>query len=173
MLLEALAERYRLRVRQHGDNTARLILSFLEAVSWRLFVPTVVPKLLIANRQSENLARLYLTTARHLFRLPATALPVVIEDDSERIASAVRTAQGKGTGSIERLARSEPLQAAQKALSRGLEATGQQWTRHTGPSACPICRRLADGEPLPADVAMAIPHPSCSCVQRFIPEETR
>ncbi len=173
MLLETLAERYRLRVRQHGDFTARLVLVLLEAVTGRLFVPTAVPKLLSANRQAENLARLYLTTARHLFQLPAVALPVVIQDDTERIAQALRTAQGKGAGSIERLARSEPLQSAQKALSRGLEATDQRWTRHTGPSACPDCRRLADGQPLPASVAMAIPHPSCSCVQRFIPEETR
>lgn len=170
MLLDRLAERYRLLVRAHADTTAGLVLTGLAKLAPPTFGPFAVARLVIANRRAGLLANQYLTTARYVARLEPVALPVSLADDAERITKAVTTATGLGPGSVERLARSEPLEAGQRALSSAMATTAQGWTRHAGKNACRTCLGLADGTVLPASVAMTTPHPSCSCTQLLILE---
>lgn len=172
MLLDHLAERYRLLVRAHADSTAFLVLAGLGTLVLPVFIPFAVARIVIANRRAGVVANQYLTTARYVARLAPLPLPVVVPDDAERITKAVTTAADLGRGSVERLARSEPLQAGQRALSAAMATTKLGWTRHAGEGACRICMNLADGLVVPADVAMIVPHPSCSCTQRLVLEAT-
>ena len=170
-LLDEMAERYRVLVRSHADTTAGLVLAALASLALPLFVPFAVARIVVANRRAMVMAHRYLTTARYVTHQEAIPLPVTLPDEGPRITKAVTTAadrftQGHGRGSVERLARSEPLRAGQRALSQAVAVTGQGWLRHAGRNACRVCTGLADGIVLPADVAMVVPHPSCSCTQR-------
>ena len=167
MLLDRIAERYRLLVRSHADATAVVVRAAREALAVPLFIPYAVTRIVVANRRAGVLANQYLTTARYAAGLDPVPLTLTLSDDSERLAKSVTSAIDLGSGSVERLARSEPLKAGQRALSDAMASTEQGWTRHAGKGACPICLALADGIVRPADVAMVIPHPSCSCTQRL------
>lgn len=165
-LLDGIAERYRLAVRSHADITAGLVLAALGTLALPLFIPFAVARIVVANRRAMVMAHRYLTTARYVIHQEAIPLPVTLPEEAPRITKAVTTAADLGRGSVERLARSEPLRAGQRALSEAVAVTGQEWTRHAGRNACAVCIGLADGIVLPADVAMVVPHPSCSCTQR-------
>ena len=165
-LLDEMAERYRVLVRSHADTTAALVLAALASLALPLFVPFAMARIIVANRRAMVMAHRYLTTARYVTHQEAIPLPVTLPDEGPRITKAVTTATDLGRGSVERLARSEPLRAGQRALSQAVAVTGQGWVRHAGRNACRVCIGLADGIVLPADVAMVVPHPSCSCTQR-------
>ncbi len=134
MPLDLIAERYRLLVRRHADATAAVVVGALVRLTLTTFVPFAVARIVIANARANVMAQQYLTTMRYVALLGAVPLPVpsLADADSERIAKAVQIATDLGPGSVERLARSEPLRAGQRALSAAFATTGQSWTRHAG-----------------------------------------
>ncbi len=107
-------------------------------------------------------------------------------DDRPRLAAALGTLLDRA-GSLElpgaaaaersaaeramvvRIARSEPLDAAQVTFQRGMQRRRVPgWTRGTGPKPCPLCSSLADGTVMSPSTRMAR-HKGCSCYQ--IPTE--
>lgn len=158
-------ERYRLQTRQHADLTARLVLATLGSP---LFVPLSLVRLIVANKRARLMAFGFVNLA--LVREGRSPIQVTFlaENEAERLTTALETVQHGSTGQAERLARSEPLAAGQKALSGHLKTAGMAWTRHVGPAPCSICMGLADGSILPGEVPMTIPHPSCSCVPKLV-----
>ena len=103
--------------------------------------------------------------------LPSAVLPV---DDTERLAKAVRTiaddSDADTTMQLSRLARSEPLDTAQRVTH---EAIGQQaaaggWVRQLNAGACELCRWWArNGRVWPKDHKFPR-HPGCNCQPRIV-----
>lgn len=89
-------------------------------------------------------------------------------DDPARLTKAARTLLGLSGASLarwERLARSEPLEAAARSYSEGIRrsrhVTG--WTRNLSANACQLCQWWSrDGRVWPADHVMPT-HKGCTC----------
>jgi len=122
------------------------------------------------SRQLENL------TGR-----PAPARGVLPTDESERLLKAAQTvmADGEPLDRVERLARSEPLDTAQTAVTEamsgqtGTGGTYYGWIRQLNKGACEVCRRWArNGRVWPADHRMPR-HISCACVQKIVTTSTK
>lgn len=78
-------------------------------------------------------------------------------------AAAERSAAA--TAMVGRIARSEPLDAAQVTFQRGMQRRRVPgWTRGTGPKPCQLCSSLANGAVLSPSTPMAR-HKGCSCFQ--------
>lgn len=161
----AVAERYRQRTRRHADRTAGALVAAFDALGPDGYVPSAVVVLVTATLRAQGYAVAYVDLMA-LVKGIVTATDAAPMVDPERLARAARTAGALGVGSVTRLGRSEPLRAAQDALSAGIKANPavEGWTRHTGGNACPVCTALA-GPVLPASVPMVHPHPTCACVQ--------
>lgn len=170
LLLDGLAEEYRKKQKRLAELTARKLTMAFKTYNKPKFVIYATKEIQVANAKAANLARQYTNTARRAYSLDPIPLPATVEQDAKMIAQAASTAFGEGQSSVTRLARSEPLWAAQKALSEAAAAMGRGWVRHTGPSPCAICRKLADGKVRGPMVPMAGAHPNCSCVQVFVEE---
>lgn len=163
--LAEVAERYRTRTRVHADRTAETVVAAFLALGEDAYVPVAVAELVTARLRAGAYAGQYVDLLA-LIEGEVTVTELGTAIDSDRLAEATRTAGGLGVGSVERLARSEPLRAGQEALSEGWKANPalDRWTRGVAGTACPACQALAGGS-LPASVPLLHPHPSCSCVQ--------
>jgi hypothetical protein len=69
---------------------------------------------------------------------------------------------------LERLALAAPLQAGQISFQDAAEIQGvREWMRQTDADPCPLCKKLADGRPIPIGKRMAS-HPGCACTMRLL-----
>lgn len=139
------------------------------------------------NARATTLADLALAAvlSAELGRLvvPLGLLPT---DDRPRLREALGTLLGRARGlelpgaaaadrsaaetaMVGRIARSEPLDAAQVTFQRGMQRRRVPgWTRGVGPKPCSLCSSLANGAVLSPSTPMAR-HKGCSCYQ--IPTE--
>lgn len=94
--------------------------------------------------------------------------------DTERLPKAFATlvaavaseANAVTVDSVARLARVEPIAAAQDTYSEGLKKHDLRWTRSVSAGACQVCQGLA-GAVLPASVPM-FHHAGCTCTQSVV-----
>jgi len=142
------------------------------AIGVEEFVGLIARGVTIYNLRATGLADVALAgllTAR----LKRPVLPVGIEppDDLERLTEAARTlnaaldATPDPRARVARLARSEPLTAAQRAYGEAMAASPHVsgWRRGLSPAACQLCRWWArDGRVFPADHPMPH-HKGCTC----------
>lgn len=103
-------------------------------------------------------------------RLPSAVLPI---DDTERLTKAVTTIAESDSDTamqLARLARSEPLSAAQDATSAAIanHAEVKGWVRQLNPGACELCRWWAHNGRVYRPTLNFARHPGCNCVQRIV-----
>jgi hypothetical protein len=107
---------------------------------------------------------------------PVPARGVLPDDQGDRLLDAARTLLGDRDPleRVERMARSEFLQAAQQAVMQAVEGhdapRGKHygWTRQLNAGACERCTRWArNGRVWPATHPMKQTHPQCACIQKF------
>ncbi|UJL27007.1 hypothetical protein HZU38_18875 [Mycolicibacterium vanbaalenii] len=123
-------------------------------------------------------------TARQIEALtgtPAPAAGVLPADESDRLLQAAQTAledRDSALERVERLARSEPVDTAQTAVTDAMNShtppKGQHfgWTRLLNSGACEVCVRWArNGRVWPATHWMPR-HPNCACVQQIVTTDT-
>jgi hypothetical protein len=161
-----LAETHRAQTRAEADATAAEVVAAFDALGAR-FVAIGARTIGVANARATVQGVRYVVTSAVLVhgQVDPTTLHIGPMNDLDRLARACRTAAEIGRASVERLARSEPLQAGQRAVSAAMRSARMGWTRLAGAGACPICTALADGTVLSASTPMVVPHPSCSCSQ--------
>lgn len=109
-------------------------------------------------------------------RVVAAGLPVAPQaTDLDRLASAAAVALAdpdRAGVRVARLARAEPLQTAQAAMSRAMDERDEVagWRREPEPDACEPCRNLAGDAVLPTSMPMWH-HPGCVCTQQPVLRE--
>ncbi|WP_199255617.1 hypothetical protein [Mycolicibacterium mengxianglii] len=124
-------------------------------------------------------------TSRQLEELTGHPTPtkgIPATDDSARLLKSATTAledREAALERVERLARSEPLQSAQRAATEAMSNHfGKRggyigWTRQLNTGACEVCQRWErDGRVWPPDHRMP-QHPNCACVQRIVITTTK
>ena len=174
---------YRDLVKKLGTATANRVLAI-----WRSYgdgdldhdeaVDLIALSIATANERATTLADLAvaatLTTATASVVLPqGQSRPGSDLDRLTKAAATLLTVQDVTEARLERLGRSEPLEAAQQARGRALAdsdvVTG--WTRDTGADPCELCTWWArDGQVWPTDHDMPT-HKGCTCSQTPITRE--
>jgi hypothetical protein len=145
--------------------TVRLALRAL-----RIVAPDVLPRVLAllvgrANVRGHDLGTA--SASRELRSLPPR-LPGRPTNDVARLEAAFTSEVIESPARVERIARSEPADAARDAyLSAAKELGASRWRRVLSPGACPLCVSWA-GE---FDLSVGFRrHPHCSCTPELVEE---
>lgn len=135
------------------------------------FVAALAALIARANHRATSAADLALAATLTL-QLHRPVLPLGITpppDEADRLTTAASTllaalpVVADPLARVLRLARSEPIAAAQRAYNDAMRASTHVtgWTRQVSPGACELCQALA-GDVLPVTVEM-FHHPGCTC----------
>lgn len=165
-----------------GANTARDVLALFDrhkagALSRREFIDSAALLILRANAQGVALAELSLSAL-----LEAVGAPLPMPDElvdaghwleEDRLMQAVAASLSideQAETRLERLARSEPVEATQRAFGRSMDRSEavEGWTRDLEGGACQLCTWWwREGEIWPTSHTMPT-HKGCECSQRPI-----
>lgn len=172
-----MSDTYRDLVRRLGESTARRVVTVwssyvdgdLDHDETVAIIAAIVAK---ANERATVLADLGLAATLTLAtRSPVPPLGLTRPDgDVQRLTKAATTllaVDDLSQGRVERLGRSEPLEAAQVARGEGMARSNlvTGWTRSVSGSGCELCTWWArDGQVWPDSHPMPT-HKGCSCSQ--------
>lgn len=127
-----------------------------------------------ANAAATALADAWLAVQiEQLTGAPVPTFGITATDDAERLSSAVATilaSDADTTMQLSRMARAEPLDAAQRATAAPMldQARVGGWVRQTNARACELCRWWsAGGRVWPKDHSFPR-HPGCNCAARIV-----
>jgi len=169
---ERLAGHYRADVMAERDAALAAVLAALDEVD----DPDTFPYLggaltTVGIGRQVALADSYLALVLTVLRreaVPALGLSATADTDRLELAfAAALELYDDPRPSVARIVTAETTGAGRDALAEGMTRRRVGWTRHTGPSPCPLCTELADGSVLPPDVPMA-GHPGCACVAEIV-----
>ncbi len=171
-------ETYRLLTRRNADLTAEQV-----AALWALyrageiteaeFIDATAATVDVGRARAVGYADVALAALLLQIRGDAVPLGLELPPAYERLTKALPTLLQRGADPtrpdpawlLGRLARSEPLEAGQQAMSEGLrQQRVPRWRRVTGADPCPGCRRMSV-DTVPASISMWT-HKGCSCVQQ-------
>ena len=162
-----------------ADDVARVVLDIWERLQAHLTdivtaLDAIVAAINRANAVATGLADVSVSAQIEVLSgtptLPSAVAPV---DDTERLTKAVRTIADSDSDTamqLSRLARSEPLDTAQRVTLDAMAAQDavSGWVRQLNAEACELCRWWArDGRVWPKDHKFPR-HPGCNCQPRIV-----